>query len=45
MTYPASGDPARRLTLFDGSEVERTDYHPVWLNHLADDVTIEGSAI
>src|SRR5690348_3439585 len=30
MTYPASGDPARRLTLFDGSEVERTDYHPVF---------------
>ena len=45
MTYRGSGDPARRLTLFDGSEVERTDYHPVWVNHLADDVTIEGSAI
>ena len=45
MTYRGSGDPARRLTLFDGSEVERTDYHPVWVNHLADDVTIEGSAM
>ena len=45
MTYLGSGDPARRLTLFDGSEVERTDYHPVWVNHLADDVTIEGSAM
>ena len=45
MTYPGSGDPARRLTPFDGSEVERTDYRPVWVNHLADDVTIEGSAM
>ena len=45
MTYRGSGDPAGRLTLFDGSEVERTDYHPVWVNHLADDVTIEGSAM
>ena len=45
MTYRGSGDPARRLTLFDGSEVEHTDYHPVWVNHLADDVTIEGSAM
>jgi hypothetical protein len=45
MTYPGSGDPARRLTLFDGSEVERTDYRPVWVNQLADDVTIEGSAM
>ena len=45
MTYPGNGDPARRLTLFDGSEVERTDYRPVWVNNLADDVTIEGSAM
>jgi hypothetical protein len=45
MTYPGTGDPARRLTLFDGSEVERTDYRPVWINNLADDVTIEGSAM
>jgi len=45
MTYLGSGDPARRLTLFDGSEVERTDYRPVWVNRLADDVTIEGSAM
>ena len=45
MTYLGSGDPARRLTLFDGSEVERTDYQPVWVNRLADGVTIEGSAM
>jgi hypothetical protein len=45
MTYRGSGDPVGRLTLFDGGEVERTDYHPVWVNHLADDVTIEGSAM
>jgi hypothetical protein len=34
-TYLGSGDPARR----------RTDYFPVWLNDLADDVTLEASAI
>ena len=45
MTYPGNGDPARRITLFDGSEVERADYRPVWVNNLADDVTIEGSAM
>jgi hypothetical protein len=35
MTYQGSGDPARRRTLFDGSEVERTDYRPVGVNQLA----------
>jgi hypothetical protein len=35
MTYLRSGDPARNLT----------DYYPSWLNNLADDVTIEGSAM
>jgi hypothetical protein len=34
-TYLGSGDPARR----------RTDYYPVWLDNLADDVTLEASAI
>jgi hypothetical protein len=34
-TYEGSGDPARR----------RTDYYPVWLDHLADDVTLEASAM
>ena len=35
MTYPGSGDPARRLT----------DYYPAWLDNLADDVTLEGSVM
>ena len=35
MTYMGSGDPARR----------RTDYYPAWLNKLADDVTLEASAM
>lgn len=34
-TYLGSGDPARR----------RTDYHPAWLDKLADDVTLEASAM
>ena len=34
-TYVGSGDPARR----------RTDYYPVWLDNLADDVTLEASAM
>jgi hypothetical protein len=33
------------VTRFDGVRVPATDYHPVWLNSLADDVTIEGSAM
>jgi hypothetical protein len=35
MTYLGSGDRARR----------RTDYHPEWLDNLADDVTLEGSVL
>jgi len=35
MTYLGSGDPARR----------RTDYYPVWLDNLAEDVTLEASAM
>ena len=35
MTYLRSGDPARSLT----------DYYPSWLDNLADDVTVEGSAM
>lgn len=34
-TYLGSGDPARR----------RTDYNPAWLDNLADDVTLEASAM
>jgi hypothetical protein len=45
MTYLGRGDPVRRLTLFDGREVGRTDYQPVWVNSLADDVILEGSAM
>jgi hypothetical protein len=33
-TYLGTGDPARRY-----------DYYPVWLDNLADDVTLEASAI
>ena len=35
MTYMGSGDAARRST----------DYYPVWLDKLADDVTLEASAM
>jgi hypothetical protein len=34
-TYLGSGDPARK----------RTDHYPAWLDHLADDVTLEGSIL
>jgi len=33
------------ITRFDGIRVPTTDYQPVWINSLADDVTIEGSAM
>jgi len=33
------------VTLFDGVRVPTTEYRPVWLDHLADDVSIEGSAM
>ncbi|HLN16302.1 MAG TPA: hypothetical protein VK277_06040 [Acidimicrobiales bacterium] len=33
------------LVDFSGQSVPASDYHPVWLNSLADDVTIEGSAM
>ncbi len=33
------------VTRFDGVRVPATDYHPVWLDNLADDVAIEGSAM
>jgi hypothetical protein len=45
MTYLGRDDPVRSLTLFDGREVGRTDYQPVWVNSLADDVILEGSAM
>src|SRR5262245_33272333 len=33
------------VTLFDGARVPIADYRPVWINSLADDVTLEGSAM
>jgi hypothetical protein len=33
------------VTRFDGVRVPASDYHPVWLETLAEDVTIEGSAM
>jgi hypothetical protein len=39
-----AGTPAD-VTRFDGVRVPATDYHPVWLDSLAGDVTIEGSAM
>ena len=33
------------VTRFDGVRVPATEYRPVWLENLADDVTIEGSAM
>ena len=42
---PAEEGTPAYVTRFDGARVLATDYHPVWLNSLADDVTIEGSAM
>jgi hypothetical protein len=41
----AEGSTPAYVTRFDGVRVPATEYHPVWLDHLADDVTIEGSAM
>jgi hypothetical protein len=41
----SEGDTPTFVTRFDGVRVPATDYHPVWLQSLADDVTIEGSAM
>ena len=43
---PAGGGTPAYITRFDGVRVPATDYgHPAWLDNLADDVTIEGSAM
>jgi len=43
---PAEGGTSAYIIRFDGVRVPATDYgHPVWLDNLADDVTIEGSAM
>ena len=44
-TALAEGGTPTYITRFDGVRVPATDYHPVWLDNLADDVTIEGSAM
>jgi len=41
----AEGRTPTFVTRFDGVRVSATDYQPVWINSLADDVTIEGSAM
>jgi hypothetical protein len=41
----AEGGTPRHVIRFDGVSVPATDYLPVWVNNLADDVTIEGSAM
>jgi hypothetical protein len=42
-TYLVSGDPNRKITDFAFHETTAGAYVPVWLNDLADDVTLEGS--
>jgi hypothetical protein len=42
-TYLDSGDPDRRVTDFASITTAARDYFPVWLNCLADDVTLEGA--
>jgi hypothetical protein len=44
-TYLEKHDPARgrSVTQFNNVSVDSTDYRPVWLGDLADDVTLEGS--
>jgi hypothetical protein len=44
-TTPAEGGTPTYVTRFDGVRVPATDYRPVWIDSLADDVTIEGSAM
>ena len=41
----AEGGTPGRVTRFDGVRVPATDYQPVWVANLANDVTIEGSAM
>jgi hypothetical protein len=41
----AEGGTPTFVTRFDGVRVPATDYRPVWLDSLADDVTLEGSAM
>jgi hypothetical protein len=36
---------SKMLVAFNGQQVPAGNYHPVWLNNLADDVMLEGSAM
>ena len=46
MTSEPVGESAPTyVTRFDGVRVPAADYQPVWVGNLADDVTIEGSAM
>ena len=42
-TYLATGDPGRTVTDFASNTTLAKDYRPVWLDCLADDVTLEGA--
>lgn len=44
-TAPAEGGTPVYVTRFDGVRVPAADYRPVWVASLAEDVTIEGSAM
>ena len=41
----AEGGTPTFVTRFDGVRVPATDYHPIWLDNLADDVSLDGSAM
>ena len=42
-TYLDAGDPDRSVTDFASNTTAARDYFPVWLNCMADDVTLEGA--
>ena len=42
-TYLGTGDPDQKLTDFANNTTAARDYFPVWLNCMADDVTLEGT--
>jgi len=42
---PVGEGASTYVTRFDGVRVPAADYQPVWVGNLADDVTIEGSAM
>ena len=42
-TYLDTGDPDRTVTDFASNTTAAKDYVPVWLNCMADDVTLEGT--